>query len=59
MDYTSDEDFLSESGDSSVLTESCREEIEFEEPQIVDPNTNEVKSDLEEGVYSEDGASCR
>ena len=46
MDYTSDEDFLSESGDSSVLTETYREEIEFEEPEEVDPNSNKVKSDL-------------
>ena len=53
MDYTSDEDFLSESGDSSVSTESCREEIEFEEQERVDHNSNEVKSDLEEGPYSE------
>ena len=49
MDYTSDKDFLSESGDSSLSTESCREEIEFE-----DHNSNEVKSDLEEGPYSEE-----
>jgi len=54
MDYTSDEDFLSESGDSSVSTESCREEIEFEEQEEVDHNSNEVKSDLEEGPYSEE-----
>ena len=51
MHYTSDEDFLSESGDSSV---SYREEIEFEEPEEVDPNSNEVKSNLEERPYSEE-----
>lgn len=54
MDYTSDEDSLSESGDSSVSTESSREEIEFEEQEEVDHNSNEVKSDLEEGPYSEE-----
>ena len=54
MDYTSDEDSLSESSDSSVSTESSREEIEFEEREEVDHNSNEVKSDLEEGPYSEE-----
>ena len=54
MDYTSDEDFLSESGNSSVSTESCREETEFKEQEEVDHNSNEVKSDLEEGPYSEE-----
>ena len=54
MDYISDEDFLSESGDSSVSTESCREEIKFEEQEEVDHNSNEVKSDLEEEPYSEE-----
>ena len=54
MDYTSDEDSLSESSDSSVSTESSREEIEFEEQEEVDHNSNEVKSDLEEGPYSEE-----
>ena len=40
--------------DSSVSKESYREEIEFEEQEEVDHNSNEVKSDLEEGPYSEE-----
>ena len=37
---------------TAVFQQSCREEIEFEEPEEVDPNSHEVKSDLEEGLYS-------